>query len=140
MCMGNRQTQIKGDLATAYAIATFTELGYQIALPLTESAPYDLIVDTGQEIVRVQVKFSSSGRVDLRRIHSNSQGYVVKRNEVGDYDWLYVLTNEAEYLLKRCFSERSGVKMVEKYKLRERRTILDGWQNGIAPVLKTEIT
>ena len=34
-----RQTQRKGDIAVAQAIATFTRMGYDVAVPLTESAP-----------------------------------------------------------------------------------------------------
>jgi len=74
-----RHTQKKGDTAVAQAIASFTKAGYDVSLPLTESAAYDLIVDTGRDLKRVQVRYTSSHQVDLRRIHSNSQGYVVKR-------------------------------------------------------------
>ncbi len=74
-----RKTQRKGGIAVAQAIASFTRAGYDVSLPLTESAPYDLIVDTGLDLKRVQVRYTSSHQVDLRRIHSNSQGYVVKR-------------------------------------------------------------
>jgi PD-(D/E)XK endonuclease len=40
-----RATQRKGDIATARAVATFTEMGFDVAIPLTESAAYDLVVD-----------------------------------------------------------------------------------------------
>jgi hypothetical protein len=42
-----RTTQRKGDLATARAIARFTWMGFDVAIPLTESAAYDLVVDDG---------------------------------------------------------------------------------------------
>jgi hypothetical protein len=74
-CM--RETQRKGDIGVAQAIATFTRKGYDVSLPLTESVAYDLVVDTGTELKRVQVRFTSSKEVDLRRVHSNSSGYVV---------------------------------------------------------------
>src|SRR4051794_18934768 len=35
-----RTTQRKGDIATAFAIARFTAMGYDVAIPLTESAAY----------------------------------------------------------------------------------------------------
>src|SRR5690348_11910182 len=35
----------KGDLATARAIARFTGMGFDVSIPLTESAAYDLVVD-----------------------------------------------------------------------------------------------
>ena len=105
-----RVTQRNGDIATARAIATFTSLGYDVAIPMTESAAYDLIVDDGRELARVQCKYSSSRCVDLRRIHSNSGGYVVKRAAVGAYDWLYVLKDDGrEYLLRECLAGRRGV-------------------------------
>ncbi|HEX6389701.1 MAG TPA: group I intron-associated PD-(D/E)XK endonuclease, partial [Solirubrobacteraceae bacterium] len=84
-----RDTQRKGDTATAQAIATFTAMGFDVAIPLTESAAYDLVVDDGEGLHRVQCKFSSRRDVDLRRIHSNSRGYVVKSVARRAYDWLY---------------------------------------------------
>ena len=51
-----RVTQRKGDIATAPAIATFTALGFDVSIPLTESAAYDLIVDDGATLQRVQCK------------------------------------------------------------------------------------
>jgi hypothetical protein len=58
---------------------------------LTESAAYDLVVDDGNRLVRVQCKFADKRKrqVDLRRIHSNSAGNVVKRTLEGSHDWLY---------------------------------------------------
>jgi hypothetical protein len=107
-----RQTQRKGDIAVAQAIATFTRMGYDVAVPLTESAPYDLVVDTGDVVKRVQVRFTSSQQVDLRRIHSNSSGYVVKRARSGAYDWLYVLKSTGEEFLLRhaCRGEDPGIR------------------------------
>src|SRR5687767_1955392 len=98
-----RTTQRKGDIATSRAIATFTAMGYDVSIPLTESAAYDLVIDDGHQLARVQCKFASDRRrqVDLRRIHSNSSGYVVKRATEGSYDWLYILDGgDAEYLIK----------------------------------------
>jgi hypothetical protein len=107
-----RTTQRKGDIATSRAIATFTALGYDVSIPLTESAAYDLVVDDGHQLARVQCKFANDRRrqVDLRRIHSKSSGYVVKRAVEGTYDWLYVLDGgDSEYLIKRCFAGRRSV-------------------------------
>jgi hypothetical protein len=69
-------------------------------------------VDNGKKLARVQCKFANDRRrqVDLRRIHSNSSGYVVKRTRQGSYDWLYVLDgNGSEYLIKECLAERRSV-------------------------------
>jgi PD-(D/E)XK endonuclease len=116
-----RTTQRKGDIATSRAIATFTAMGYDVSIPLTESAPYDLVVDDGAGLARVQCKYANDRRrqVDLRRIHSNSSGYVVKRTVEGSYDWLYVLDGTgAEYLIKECFAERRSVTLRDTDRVR----------------------
>jgi hypothetical protein len=107
-------------MATSRAIATFTAMGYDVSIPLTESAAYDLVVDDGRHLVRVQCKFASDRRrqVDLRRIHSNSAGYVVKRTPEGSYDWLYVLDGgDSEYLMKECLADRRSVTLRDADKL-----------------------
>jgi len=105
-----RNTQHKGDTAVAQCIATFTRIGYDILLPLTESASYDLAIDTGDGIVRVQVKYSSNKEVDLRNIHSNAKGYVIKKAKKNSYDWLYVLgSDDSEYLVKECLEGRRSI-------------------------------
>ena len=105
-----RTTQRKGDTATARALATFTTLGYDVSVPFTESASYDPVVDDGTALRRVQCRYSSTKAVNLRRIHSNSKGYVVKRYAPDSYDWLYVLRPEGqEYLIKQCLSGRHSI-------------------------------
>src|ERR1051325_5654037 len=112
-----RITQRKGDLATAQAITTFTRLGYDVSVPITESAAYDLVVDTPDGLKQVQVKYSSEKKVDLRNIHSNSNGYVVKKTRQDSYDWLYVMYvkdgNVEEHLLTQCFVNRRSVSLTE---------------------------
>ena len=105
-----RATQRKGDIATARAVSTFTALGFDVSIPLTESAAYDLIVEGQGTLARVQCKYASRREVDLRCIHSNSQGYVVKRVKAEAFDWLYVLRPDgSEYLLKECHAGRRSV-------------------------------
>lgn len=106
-----RETQRKGDIAVAQAIATFTRMGYDVALPVTESAAYDIIVDTGSELKRVQVKYCGGKEVDLRRVHSNSKGYVVKKPKENVFDWLYVFTaDKKQYLIKESVAGRRSIK------------------------------
>jgi hypothetical protein len=125
-----RSTQRKGDRAAAQAIATFTALGYDVSIPLTESAAYDLVVDDGDLLRRVQCKFASGREVDLRRIHSNSHGYVVKTVNPRAYDWLYVLRADGhEFLLKKCHAGRRSVTP----RVDERLTAANGAVLGVAP-------
>lgn len=113
-----RNTQRKGDIAVSQAIARFTRMGYDVSIPLTESAAYDLIVDTGIELKRVQVRYSGVREVSLRRIHSNSKGYVVKKTKVNAYDWLYIFKHtQEEYLIKECLANRNSIVPTEEYLL-----------------------
>jgi hypothetical protein len=115
-----RATQRKGDVATSRAIAYFTAQGCDVSIPLTESAAYDIVVDDGHALLRVQCKFASSVRrqVDLRRIHSNSSGYVVKFTDPNAYDWLYVLHADGSvYLIKECLAGRRSVSLFETHKV-----------------------
>ncbi len=114
-----RDTQRKGDIAVSQAIARFTKMGYDVALPLTESAPYDLIVDINKGLKRVQVRYSSTKDVELRRVHSNSKGYVVKKTKPNVYDWLYILKSTGEeYLIKKCLSNRNSIRPKSEHFLR----------------------
>jgi len=90
-------------------------LGFDVSLPVTESAAYDLVVDNENQLYRVQVRYSSLKDVELRRIHSNSQGYVIKKTKKNAYDWLYVLFPDGrEYLVKQCLDGRRSIKPGEE--------------------------
>lgn len=111
-----RETQRKGDIGVTQAIATFTRQGFDVALPVTESAAYDLIVDDGN-LHKVQVKYIGGSEVDLRCIHSNGKGYVVKKYGK-DFDWLYVLKADGrEYLIKEDLSGRRSINPSESTRL-----------------------
>ncbi|MCA9324595.1 hypothetical protein KDA23_00805 [Candidatus Saccharibacteria bacterium] len=114
-----RDTQYKGDVAVAQAIASFTKLRMDVSIPLTESAAYDLVVDNDHRLMRVQVRYTSTDDVELRRIHSNSTGYVIKKTAQNAYDWLYVLHKTGkEYLIPKCLDGRRAVRVNDKYELK----------------------
>jgi hypothetical protein len=54
-----KNSKKQGDAGLGQAIAYFTMKGYDIALPLTDSADWDLIVEMEDGLKRVQVKTSS---------------------------------------------------------------------------------
>ena len=105
-----RTTQRKGGIALSQAIATFTKFGYDVLLPITESAAYDLVVDINNKLYRIQIKYTSNKEIDLRNIHSNSNGYVVKKVTEKAYDWLYVYSEDGlEYIKKKCLFGRRSI-------------------------------
>ncbi len=115
-----RDTQRKGDIAKAVAISTFTKAGYDVAVLLTESAAYDLVIDDGTGLYRVQVKYSINREIPLTHVHSNAKGYVVKKTAENAYDWLYVYRpGDGEFLIKKCFSNRTTYSLQETDRITE---------------------
>lgn len=63
----------KGDLAELKVAADLAARGYRILFPYGEDNDYDLVADTGSELMRVQVKYAESdGRVVEVRCYSLS--------------------------------------------------------------------
>lgn len=111
-------TNQKGDFAKAMAVSALTKMGYRVGFLLTESAPYDLFVDTYDGLKRVSVKYlgSQNGSLSLRNIHTNAQGTVVRKTKEDDYDWLYIYKSDGkEYLYKKCLIGRNAIKPTEDY-------------------------
>ena len=55
----------QGDIGMCYAIAYFSKLGYTISIPITDSQDYDLIIDNGIELLKVQVKTTKFKRYNF---------------------------------------------------------------------------
>ena len=51
-----KNSKKQGDAGLGQAIAYFTSQGYDVSLPLTDSADWDLIVEMESGLKRVQVK------------------------------------------------------------------------------------
>lgn len=97
----------KGNVGLGMAIAYFSKLGSTVALPLTDTQAYDLIVDMNGELKKVQVKFTTrtipNGNyyVDMRlRGHVNAEGkYYQKEMDKTQIDYVYICTAAfSEYL------------------------------------------
>ena len=46
----------QGDIGMCYAMAYYSKLGWTISIPITDSQDYDLIVDTGVNLLKVKLK------------------------------------------------------------------------------------
>ena len=49
----------KGDVGVAYVIARLTELGWNVGIPITEHAPYDLFAEKAGILHTVQVRYAA---------------------------------------------------------------------------------
>lgn len=64
-------TRKQGDIGLSEAIAYYTKLGYVVSVPLTEATKYDLLIDDGDSIKRVQCKTSSYTQTEGRSFQVN---------------------------------------------------------------------
>jgi hypothetical protein len=69
-----KNSKKQGDAGLGQAIAYFTMKGYDVALPLTDSADWDLIVEMEDGLKRVQVKTSSQIRGITPVFEANVKG------------------------------------------------------------------
>ena len=93
-----RDTKRIGDISEAQVITAFTKLGYHVLLPFGENHRYDLVVDDGANLLRVQVK---TGRVRggvIRYSCSSSHAHRggTLRPYFGQIDYLAVYCPETE--------------------------------------------
>ncbi len=80
----------KGDAGLGSAIAYFTSQGLTVSVPLTDSQDYDLLVDDGERISKVQAKATwvqkKSGAFEVW-LRSNSGGCRSNNYAMSPFDW-----------------------------------------------------
>ena len=90
----------QGDVGEARAIYEFVKLGYVVSKPINDKAKYDLIVDDGNALKKVQVKTSrhqtseSRYAVNITTVYSNKNNTNIRKRENSDYDILFILTED----------------------------------------------
>ena len=114
----------QGDIGMAYAIAYYSKLGYTISIPLTDSQDYDFIIDTGTNLLKVQVKTSTqvSNRgvpiVSLRTNGGNRSGQGKEKTfDINSSDLLFVLLeNGTCYSIPtKNITSKTAINLGEKY-------------------------
>ena len=90
----------QGDIGMCYAMAYYSKLGWTISVPITDSQDYDFIVDTEDELLKVQVKttscYSEYGipMASLKTTGGNQTCYTSKSFDTSKIDLLFVLTDK----------------------------------------------
>jgi hypothetical protein len=97
------ESTIKGAIAEAAITAAAVELGFVVLRPLVEGRRYDLVIDTGPELLRVQCKWAPrKGSVVLVHVSTcrhTPRGYVYSTYGEAEIDGFGIYCQE----LKRCF-------------------------------------
>ena len=96
----------RGNAGLSYAIAYFGCNGYTVSVPLNDTQDYDLIVDDGTSLKRVQVKATSQmkGRDYVVSLKScgGTKGAIYKTVKDTNIDLLFVLcANKDAYLIPK---------------------------------------
>ena len=112
-----KNSKQQGDIGVAFAIACMTAKGWAVSVPLGDNQKYDLIVDTGCNLKRVQVKTSSYARngvyeVALKTCGGNKSGSKTSKLDKANYDLLFVLTAESSCYLIPAESVRGNSALV----------------------------
>ena len=112
----------QGDIGEAYAIFKYTQLGYTVSRTLFDSAPYDLLIDDGTNILKVQVRTTTHKtpeniyQATLRVSGGNSTKNNVKKRVDGEYDLLFVLADSGEcWSIPANILPKSSVNLGVKY-------------------------
>ena len=100
-----KNTKKQGYMGLGAAIFYFTTIGQTVAIPLTDSQDYDLIVDIDNLLKRVQVKSCSYKRkhyevnLSIKGGNRTNKGKI-KRFDNSNCDYLFVITkNLDKYLI-----------------------------------------
>ena len=105
MIVRTKNPRKQGDAGMGVAIGWFSANGYTVAIPLTDSQRYDLIVDDGslkKVSVRTTTMKSESGffQVGLRTIGSNMYRTKIVKFNPSEIDLLFVVCeDETKYLI-----------------------------------------
>ena len=97
-------TKERGDLAVASAINFFMGSGYEVCLPIGDKKDYDIVVEKGGELFKVQIKYAglypskndNSCRVGLRITGGNQSYSTAKKYKDDSFDYLFVYTAKNE--------------------------------------------
>ena len=111
----------KGRTGLALAIGYFGSHGYTVSIPLNDTQDYDLLVDDGNQILKISVKataqIASSGAsiVSLRNT-GGTKGTVYGREVDKNIDFVFVVNNKSEmWLLPKMILTTNSMSLGEKY-------------------------
>jgi hypothetical protein len=120
-----KNSKHQGDIGLAIAIAWLAKNGYQVAIPLTDSNDYDLIIDIGGKLASVQVrttyfrkKDTGNFQVTLKVTGGNRSGKgKTKYFTESGVDFLFVVTdNHDMYFIPRVeVDTKVSLTLCDKY-------------------------
>lgn len=119
-CNNSKQ---QGDVGLARAIAWFSQNGYTVSVPLTDSQDYDLVVERNGDLLRVQVKTTKFKDGKYYQVALQTRGGnqswsgTIKTFIDTEVELLYIVCdNGTEYMIPaREITSRNSLNLGEKY-------------------------
>ncbi|MDX2161100.1 MAG: group I intron-associated PD-(D/E)XK endonuclease [bacterium] len=120
-----KNSKLQGDIGLAVAIGWLCGNGYSVAIPLTDSHDYDLVIHDGKRFYSVQVKTTYYRRpetgnysVNLRVSGGNRSGTgKVKLFNPETVDYVFAVTEEGHlyFIPSKMITARNSLSLCEKY-------------------------
>jgi hypothetical protein len=106
-CVDVSVSKKQGNVGVSRAVYEYTKRGYTVLFPLSDSDKYDMVIDDGESLKRVQVKTSrchaaggkydkTGYQVNLATKGGNAKINTSRSRNDGDYDVLFVLVETGE--------------------------------------------
>lgn len=100
-------TKLKADIAESAVVMELLKRGFKVLKPVGDRLPYDLALDLGSKLLRIQVKSAWFNRtsgaycVDVRRTKTNRRYMLRDRYKKNDFDFaiLYIDSLQVFYVM-----------------------------------------
>ncbi|MDD3906191.1 MAG: group I intron-associated PD-(D/E)XK endonuclease [Candidatus Omnitrophica bacterium] len=117
-------TKLKADIAESAVVTALLKRGFRVLRPVGDRLPYDLALDVGGKLLKIQVKsawyYNGSYTVDTRRTKTNRRRMLRSRYGENDFDFAIVYIERLEKFYVIPFFEfstyKSGISLVETKK------------------------
>ena len=119
-----KNSKKQGDAGLGQAIAYFTMKGYDLALPLTDSADWDFIVEMEDGLKRVQVKTSSQLNTNGTErfeasVKGGNQSFTTAKT-INDQNWdliflHHIVTGKQALIPKEALTTKNQINLGTKY-------------------------
>ena len=96
-------TKQQGDIGVSKAVYYYTAKGYAVSIPLTDNTKYDLIVDDGNSLKRIQIKTTTyKTKYDVYQVMLKTSGGnqswsgTVSKLDSKNFELLFILTENGD--------------------------------------------
>ncbi|MGW1001767.1 group I intron-associated PD-(D/E)XK endonuclease [Streptomyces sp. NPDC002520] len=139
----------RGELTEAIVLAKLIEYGYSVSMPFGDNRRYDMIVDDGRQLHRVQVKTARNGRnagtIEFNTVSTHPlsgkktrydgqiEAFIAYHPKSHAFFWVPVVDCQGNYLAFRTAPAKNnqvyGTRLAELYRLQPAPSTDDAPEN-----------